>query len=45
MTEAEKRALLKIMQDVKSTKENVDYLVEAVKLLVKIQTEQVKKGR
>jgi hypothetical protein len=47
MTKGEKQALLKIMQDMKEVKANVDYLVEAVELLVQIQTEQVKnqKGR
>ena len=47
MSNAEKQALLKVMKDVKEMKANVAYLVEAVELLVNIQTEQVKnqKGR
>jgi len=45
MTTAEKQVLLKIIQDMKEVKTNVEYLVEAVELLVTIQTETVKKGR
>lgn len=49
MTDAEKKALLMIVKDIKNMKseisemkESVDYLVEATELLVKIQTEQIK---
>lgn len=45
MTKGEKQALLKIMQDMKEVKANVDYLVEAVELLVTIQTQMVKDGQ
>ncbi len=47
MTTGEKQALLKLMKDMKEVKDNVAYITEAVELLVKIQTEQVKntKGR
>lgn len=45
MTDAEKKVLLKLMKDVKDIKKNVDYITEAVELLVKIQAEQVKNGR
>lgn len=45
MTTAEKQALLKIMKDVKNMKEQMDYLVDAVELIVQIQTEQIKKGK
>lgn len=45
MTAAEKKALLKIMQDVKGMKEQIDYLVEATELLIQIQTQMVKDGQ
>jgi len=44
----EQQALLKLVKDIKEIKENVAYLVEAVELLVSIETERVKqdqKGR
>ena len=45
MTETEKKVLLKLMKDVKEMKENIKYLVEAMELLVEIETESVKKGK
>lgn len=45
MSEAEKKALLKLMKDTKEIKENVSYLVEATELLLKIQTEQINNPR
>lgn len=45
MTEMEKKALLKLMKDIKEMKENMKYLVEAMELLVEIETESVKKGK
>ena len=41
----EKKALLKLMKDIKEMKENMKYLVEAMELLVEIETESVKKGK
>ena len=38
----EQKALLKIIQDIKEIKENIAYLVEAVELLVSIQTHNIK---
>lgn len=45
MTEMEKKALLRLVKDVKEIKESVDYLTEAMELLVKIETEKVKSGK
>lgn len=45
MSDTEKKALLKLIKDVKEIKEKIAYLVEATELLVKIETEKVKKGK
>jgi len=42
MGDTEKKALLKLMKDMKEVKENVSYLVEAVELLLSIQTQAIK---
>ena len=42
MGDTEKKALLKLIKDMKEVKENVLYLVEAVELLLQIQTQAVK---
>lgn len=45
MSDTEKKALLKLIKDVKEVKENIAYLVQAMELLVRIQTEQIKRGK
>ena len=43
MGDVEKQALLKLIKDMKEIKESIAYLVEAVELLVQIETEALKK--
>jgi hypothetical protein len=45
MTEIEKKVFLKLIKDMNEMKENIKYLVEAIGLLVEIETESVKKGK
>lgn len=45
MTKIEKEVMMKLLKDNKSMKEQLDYLVDAVELLVAIQTEQIKNKR
>jgi len=45
MTDIEKQVLLKLMKDIKEMKENMKYLVDAMELLVKIESESVKNGK
>jgi hypothetical protein len=45
MTDAEKKARLRLVKDVKDIKESVEYLVEAMQLIVEIETRNVEKGK
>ena len=42
MGTTEQKALLRLLKDNKDMKEQLDYLVDAIELLVKIETERIK---